>query len=66
MEDKGMKEFSLTALFLVTGLCFFIFSKALQFIDGTHLPVFTWIGVLCILIGSLNSIRTLMEGTEEK
>ena len=66
MEDKEMKDFSWTALFLVTGFCFFAFSKLLQLLDGTHLPVFTWIGVIAILLGSLNYIRTLMGSTEER
>jgi len=61
MDDRNLKEFSWTAFFLVTGFSFFIFSKLLQFLDGTHLPLFSWIGVLAIVIGSLNSIRLLAE-----
>lgn len=61
MEDKDMKEFSWTAFLLVTGFCFFFFSKILQALDGTHIPLFTWIGVIAIVAGSVNSIRTLME-----
>ena len=64
MEDKEMKEFSWTAFFLVTGFCFFAFGKILQLLDGVQLPVFTWIGIIAVLAGSLNSIRTLMEKSE--
>ncbi len=64
MEDKELKEFSWTAFFLVTGFSFFAFSKMLQWLDGTPLPVFTWIGVIACLVGSLNSIRTLMEKSD--
>ena len=66
MEDKEMKKFSLTAFLMVTGFSFFLFGKLLTALDGTHLPLFTWIGVLAIVAGSINSIRTLMEKTEEK
>lgn len=61
MNDKETDQFSWTALFLVTGFSFFVFSKTLQYLDGSHMPAFTWIGVIAILIGSLNSIRTSME-----
>lgn len=64
MEDKEMKEFSWTAFFLVTGFSFFAFSKMLQILDGTQLQVFTWIGVVSILVGSLNKIRTLIGKSE--
>jgi hypothetical protein len=65
MEDKDIKEFSWTAFLLVTGFCFFFFSKILERLDGEHLPLFTWIGIIAIVSGSINSIRTLMERTEK-
>ncbi len=64
MEDKELKEFSWTAFFLVTGFSFFAFSKILQWLDGTRLPVFSWIGVFAILVGSLNSILRFMEKSD--
>jgi predicted ABC-type exoprotein transport system permease subunit len=64
MKDKELNEFSLTALFLVTGFCFFSFSKILQYLDGSHTPIFTWVGVFGILIGSLSGIRTSMEKSD--
>ena len=66
MEDKDIKEFSWTAFLLVTGFSFFFFGKVLQVLDGTHIPAFTWVGVIAIVAGSVNSIRTLMEKTEKK
>lgn len=59
MEDKEMKQFSWTAFFLVTGFSFFMFSKMMMFLDGTNLPIFTWIGILTIAIGSLRAVRSL-------
>jgi len=52
MEDKAMKQFSWTAFFLVTGFSFFLFSKLLLFLDGTPLPVFTWVGIFAIVVGT--------------
>jgi hypothetical protein len=66
MEDKDLKKFSLTALFFVTGISFFIFSKAIWLIDRTRLPVFSWIGLIAILLGFLNMIRNMRESSEEK
>jgi hypothetical protein len=66
MEDKELKKFSPTAFFLVTGICFFLFGKALWIIDGTRLPLFTRIGVISILLGSLNMIRSMLSGSKEK
>lgn len=66
MEDKEIDEFSWTAFFLVSGFCFFAFSKILYYLDGSHLPIFTWIGVIGFLIGLLNSIRTLMVKTDRQ
>jgi hypothetical protein len=66
MEDKEMNKFSWTAFFLVTGFSFFMFSKLMNFLDGTQLPVFTWIGVLAIAIGFFRMIRSLKHKPEEK
>jgi predicted ABC-type exoprotein transport system permease subunit len=66
MDDKETKEFSWTAILLVTGFSFFFFSKILQWLDGTPLPVFTWIGIIAVLLGSLNSIVSLKEKSEKK
>jgi predicted membrane channel-forming protein YqfA (hemolysin III family) len=65
MEDKEMKEFSWTAFFLVTGFSLILFSKILQFLDGTRLQVFTWAGIVTIIIGSLYFILTLKEKPRE-
>jgi hypothetical protein len=65
MEDKEMKEFSVTAFFLVTGFSFIVFSKALRLLNRTPLPLFTWIGVIAIMIGSVYCIATLKGRSEE-
>lgn len=66
MEDKEMKQFSWTAFFLVTGFSFFMFSKMMLFLDGTNLPVFTWLGILAIAIGSIRAVRSLNSRPEER
>lgn len=65
MEDKDLKEFSWSAFFLVTGFCFFFFSKILHALDGANLRIFTWIGIIAIVTGSVSSIRTLIEKPEK-
>jgi hypothetical protein len=59
MEEKELKEFSWTGLFIVTGLCFFGFSAILEFLDHTHPKIFIWIGLLSIFLGILNMISKL-------
>ena len=65
MEDKEMKEFSRTAFFFVTGFSFIVFSKILKLLNRAPLPLFTWIGVIAIMIGSLYYIATLKGKSEE-
>ena len=64
MKDKEINKFFWIALFLVTGFSFFGFSKLYKYVNGSNLPVFTWIGLIALLIGSFMSIRTLMEKSE--
>ncbi len=64
MEDKELKEFSWTAFFLVTGFSCFLFSKMMLFLDGTPLPIFTWIGIAGIVIGSIRGITTVKQEAE--
>ena len=66
MEDKQMKDFSWTAFFLVTGFSFFMFSKLLWMLDGTPLPVFTWLGIVAILIGALRILLSRKQSPEEQ
>ncbi len=65
MEDKEMKQFSWTAFLLVTGFSFFMFSKMMLFLDGTQLPLFTWIGISLIAAGSLRAVLTFKSKTGE-
>ena len=65
MKDKEMDKFFWIALFLVTGFCFFLFNKILLFLNGTSLPVFSWIGIIALLIGFFISIGTFPEKSEK-
>ena len=51
MEEKDSKEFSRASLLLVTSLSFFIFYVLMKKIDGTHMPLFKWIGVVSFICG---------------
>jgi len=66
MEEKELKQFSWTGLFLVTGICFLIFSIAMRILEGQTVPFFTWIGIACMLLGSLNGIGTFIMRAEHK
>jgi hypothetical protein len=57
MKDKKKQESLWTVFYLITGACFFTFSKVVQFLEGTNLTVFTRIGLIALLLGSLNKIR---------
>jgi len=60
MEEKELKEFSWTGLFIVTGLCFFAFSAVLEFLDHTHPRIFIWIGLVSIFLGIVNIISKIV------
>jgi len=66
MEEKELKEFSWTGLFIVTGLCFWGFSAILEFLDHTHPRIFIWIGSASVLLGVLNMISKLVSRTSIK
>ena len=65
MDDKEMKKIFWPAFFLVTGFSFFIFSKVLQWLDGTRQPAFNWIGIVAILTGLLIGIVTFNKKSEK-
>jgi hypothetical protein len=50
-EEKEMNDFSWQLLFVVTGLCSFIFNGILVLLDGTGSSLFTWLGVSGTSIG---------------
>lgn len=56
MEEREKNEFSWTGLFLVTGLCFILFNGLLKLLDGTHMPLFVWVGIACIGLGTINGV----------
>ena len=66
MEEKEMRQFSWTGLFLVTGLCFFAFSFILKFLDNSHPRKFLWIGGICLFLGLLNAVTTFVTNTSGK
>ena len=55
MEEKEMKEFSWTGMFLVTGFCFFLFRLILKILDGTEPRIFLMIGSVSLFLGLLNA-----------
>jgi uncharacterized membrane protein YgdD (TMEM256/DUF423 family) len=66
MEEKEMREFSWTGLFLVTGFCFFAFVIILELLDHTHPDYFTWIGGSSLLLGILNTVTGLVHRVSGK
>ena len=66
MEEREKNEFSWTGLFLVTGLCFIFFNGLLKLLDGSNMPVFSWVGIACLLLGTINGIGSLMIKTGGK
>ena len=65
MEDNDVKDFSWTGLFLVTGICSFLFSGIMKMLEGSYVPFFTWIGISCLLMGAINGIGVLIIRLEE-
>jgi hypothetical protein len=66
MEEKEMREFSWTALFLVTSFCFFAFSIILELLDHTHPDIFLWIAGISLFLGLLNAVSTLLTRSSGK
>ncbi len=65
MDDKELKNISWPAFLLVTGFSFFLFSKVLQWLDGTRQPFFNWIGIVAIVVGLLTGILTFNKKSEK-
>jgi hypothetical protein len=66
MEEREKNEFSWTGLFLVTGLCFIFFNGLIKLMDGSNMPVFSRVGIACLLLGALNGIGNRMIKTDRK
>jgi len=66
MEEKEMREFSWTGLFLVTSFCFFAFSIILELLDHDHPDFFIWIAGSSLFLGLINGISTLLTRTSGK
>jgi hypothetical protein len=64
MDENKLKNIFWPSFFLVTGFSFFLFSKVLQWLDGTRQPLFNWIGIVAIVVGLLTGILTLNKKSE--
>jgi CDP-diglyceride synthetase len=49
-EERELREFSWSNLFLVTGCCFILFAGAMKLVEGSVHPIFLRIGIVCILL----------------
>jgi cell division protein FtsW (lipid II flippase) len=56
MQEKDWGGYSWTVGLLITGLCFLAFSGAMWFLDGRHLPLFTYGGSLLIIASVIHGI----------
>ena len=54
MEDKELTGFSWSGLFLVTGICSFIFLAAIKILDGTNSALFLFLGVIALFLLVVN------------
>lgn len=49
-EEKELREFSWSNLFLVTGGCFLVFAGLMKLIEGSVHPLFLRIGLVCLFL----------------
>ncbi len=56
MQEKDWGGYSWTVGLLITGLCFLAFSAAMWFLDGKHLPIFTYGGCGLVIASVLHGI----------
>jgi hypothetical protein len=49
-EERELREFSWSNLFLVTGCCFILFAALMKLVEGSVHPLFLRIGISCILL----------------
>jgi hypothetical protein len=60
MEEKEMKEYSLTNLLLVTGTCCLAFTAIMKILDGTTLSIFLFTGIVSLGLGILGLLGRLL------
>jgi hypothetical protein len=65
-EEKEMRKFSWSGLFIVTSTCSFLFSLFLKFIDGQHISLFIKIGVASLILAFFSIINSLVKQKEAK
>lgn len=56
MQEKDWGGYAWTVGLLITGLCFLGFSGAMRLMDGKHLPIFTYGGLVLLIAGVLHGI----------
>jgi len=49
--NENNDDFSWSGLFIVTALCFFTFSYAMKFLNGSHSSLFNKIAIVCGALG---------------
>lgn len=55
-EEREMREFSWSNLFLVTGCCFLAFAGFMKLVEGSVHPIFLRIGVSCLFFWLLSCL----------
>jgi hypothetical protein len=58
MEEREDDQFSWTTLFLVTGISFWGFSIILRLLDASHVTLFSRIGIVSVILGTLGFLNT--------
>lgn len=57
MKEKESTEFSWTLLFLVTSVCFFIFSAVIKFLNGEHEGLFFCVCLVSLGLGIFSFLK---------
>lgn len=66
MNDKDLDpKFSWTVPFIVTGLCFFIFSFILKLLNDGFPSIFLWIGIASSILGCISGASLLFQKEPE-
>lgn len=66
MDEKKLREFSWTELFIVTSLCFFAFSAILEFLNHTYPDIFIWIGGISLILSLINAALIYLSRASSK
>jgi hypothetical protein len=66
MEKDEIKVFSWTGLFLVTSVCFFVFSNFIKFLEGYPPRIFIWIGFIALFLGLVSGAADFAKHSHNK